>query len=79
MAINMEDPLASYHASRQDNLEEACLTYQVAFHILASYNKDVATCMDKGNTVVHGLVVGVLVVACMDFDDNTFQDVVVDA
>ena len=35
--------------------------------------------MDKGNTVVHVLVVGVLVVACMDLDDSTFQDVVVDA
>ena len=79
MAIDMEGPLASYHAFKQDNLEEARLTYQVAFHILASYNKDVATCMDKGNTVVHVLVVGVLVVACMDLDDSTFQGVVVDA
>ena len=79
MAIDMEGPLASYHAFKQDNLEEARLTYQVAFHILASYNKDVATCMDKGNMVVDVLDVGVLVVACMDLDDSTFQDVVVDA
>lgn len=79
MAINMVGPFATYHASKQDNLEEARLTYQVAFHILASCNKDVAACMDKGNMVVDVLDVGALVVACMDLDDSTFQDVVVDA
>ena len=79
MAIDMVGPFASYHASKQDNLEEECLIYRVAFHILASCNKDVVTCMDRGNMVVDVLDVRVLVVACMDLDDSTFQDVVVDA